>query len=121
MADNDPDIARAVRLQRLTQKIFALSNSETALTEEIGRETDPDRKRRLADLKAECTAERVLCESRHAAIVAGAPIGQLDPADEDALLASINQVEAATAAGAGGEAALQAIHGLVVAFPAANA
>lgn len=121
MADNDEDVIRAIRLQRLTEKIIALYKAESALTILIGQEQDPDLKRRYADQQAECFAERVLCEQRHAMLVAGAPLGQPGAGAEDQLLAAIDAVEAATAGGAAGEAALQAFHGLVVAFPGANA
>jgi len=120
MPQNEDQI-RTRRLRLLTDKIVALSKGRTELTKRIRRERNADLRRRLDLQRDECIAERALCEARHSALVAGAPLGSPGEGAEDALLAAIDEVEAATAGGAASEAMLVAFHGLVVAFPGSTA
>lgn len=120
MPDNEDQI-RTRRLRLLTEKIVALSKSRTELTKRLRRERDGDVRRRVDLQRDECIAERALCEARHSALVAGASLGSPGAGAEDALLAAIDKVEDAIAAGAATEALLLAFHGLVVAFPGSTA
>lgn len=115
-AEADDD--RMMVLARLGEKSRKLHQSEGVLQGLYDSSTDPQERRELDLQIDESWAERQLCDSRFRAIAANGPFSNPGPQADSELLDAINSVDAAIRNTAAVQALLQAVSGLVRAFPA---
>jgi len=116
-ADSDQLAPRDKIIENLSNKMFKLSDAIAELGNRVP--TSQAEADEIEGLLDDAREEAERCEARINALVANGPFNDPGTDAQDALLDAMNEVDAATAAGAATSALLAATHDLIQAYRSA--